>query len=116
MPDMQILHQLQQHHIQIQQQQQQQQQQSTQQQHANAQQLPPNTLNDATVQDPLYNFTDVYLITKYMDTNLRAIIKSEQVLSPKHVEYIMYQILLGVRYMHSANILHRDLVRCFFLF
>jgi mitogen-activated protein kinase 1/3 len=44
-----------------------------------------------------------------MEADLRDILESNQELSELHVQYFMYQILLAVSYMHSADVLHRDL-------
>lgn len=55
-------------------------------------------------------FDDVYLVTELMDTDLGQIIKSSQPLSNEHVQYFIYQILRGLLYIHSANVVHRDLV------
>lgn len=46
-----------------------------------------------------------------METDLSEIIKSKQPLESKHVKYFLYQIISGVKHMHDANIIHRDLVR-----
>ncbi|KAG2382799.1 hypothetical protein C9374_004766 [Naegleria lovaniensis] len=54
-------------------------------------------------------FKDVYIVTDLMETDLRQIIKSDQKLSEEHVQYFVYQILRALKYMHSANVLHRDL-------
>eukprot|EP00981_Chlorochromonas_danica_P010102 scaffold3044_cov176-Ochromonas_danica.AAC.20 len=51
----------------------------------------------------------IYMIFDYADTDLSKIIKSNQFLSEEHVQFILYQILDGVRYIHSANVIHRDL-------
>lgn len=59
---------------------------------------------------PSYNeFRDIYLISELMDTDLHLIIKSEQELTDKHVQYLMYGILRGLKCIHSANVLHRDI-------
>lgn len=54
-------------------------------------------------------FSDVYIISDLMDTDLHQIIASPQALSNAHVQYFLYQLLRGVKYLHSASILHRDL-------
>jgi mitogen-activated protein kinase 1/3 len=42
-----------------------------------------------------------------MDADLRDFLVTGQQLSDKHVQYIMFQLLSGVAYMHSAGIVHR---------
>ncbi|KAK4751394.1 hypothetical protein SAY87_004876 [Trapa incisa] len=55
------------------------------------------------------SFNDVYLVYELMDTDLHNIIKSSQALSNDHCQYFLFQLLRGLKYVHSANILHRDL-------
>ncbi|KAL9244347.1 hypothetical protein vseg_018133 [Gypsophila vaccaria] len=54
-------------------------------------------------------FTDVYIATELMDTDLHQIIRSNQNLSEEHCQYFLYQLLRGLKYIHSANVIHRDL-------
>jgi len=54
-------------------------------------------------------FKDIFIITDLMDTDLHRIIRSSQGLSDDHVRYFTYQILRGLKYIHSANVMHRDL-------
>jgi mitogen-activated protein kinase 1/3 len=44
-----------------------------------------------------------------MDSDLRSIIRSNQELSDQNIQYFLYQILRGLKYIHSSNVLHRDL-------
>ncbi|KZT27846.1 Pkinase-domain-containing protein, partial [Neolentinus lepideus HHB14362 ss-1] len=41
--------------------------------------------------------------------DLHQIIKSGQILTNEHVQYFLYQILRGMKYIHSASVVHRDL-------
>ncbi|XP_039004351.1 mitogen-activated protein kinase 3-like [Hibiscus syriacus] len=55
------------------------------------------------------DFADVYIALELMDTDLHQIIRSNQSLSEEHCQYFLYQILRGLKYIHSANVIHRDL-------
>lgn len=54
-------------------------------------------------------YTDIYIITELMETDLHRVIYSKQDLSEDHIQYFIYQVLRGLLFMHSANIIHRDL-------
>eukprot|EP00760_Papus_ankaliazontas_P027421 PhM_4_TR3330/c0_g1_i1/m.84184/K20535/MPK1_2; mitogen-activated protein kinase 1/2 len=54
-------------------------------------------------------FEDVYFASAAYDTDLHQIIKSKQALTDDHFQYFMYQTLAGLKYIHSAGVLHRDL-------
>ncbi|GLT79677.1 hypothetical protein SLA2020_511570 [Shorea laevis] len=55
------------------------------------------------------NFNDVYIVFELMDTDLHQIIRSNQQLADDHCRYFLYQVLRGLKYVHSAHVLHRDL-------
>ena len=57
----------------------------------------------------LEDFNDVYLVTDLMETDLHRIIYSKQKLSIDHAQYFIYQVLRGLKYIHSCRVLHRDL-------
>jgi serine/threonine protein kinase len=44
-----------------------------------------------------------------METDLHRIIYSRQPLTIDHIQYFVYQLLRGLKYIHSSNVLHRDL-------
>ncbi|GAX10790.1 mitogen-activated protein kinase 1/3 [Fistulifera solaris] len=64
--------------------------------------MPPNV-------QYLEDFRDVYLVTDLMETDLHRIIYSKQKLSIDHVQYFVYQVLRGLKYIHSCRVIHRDL-------
>ena len=56
-------------------------------------------------------FKDLYIILDLMETDLASVIKSPQPLSDDHVQFFLYQVLRGVKFLHTATpaITHRDL-------
>src|SRR5579862_6061371 len=56
-----------------------------------------------------HNFDSVYLYIELLEADLHAIIRSGQPLTDAHYQSFIYQVLCGLKYIHSANVLHRDL-------
>jgi serine/threonine protein kinase len=54
------------------------------------------------------NDKDLYLIFEFMETDLHAVIRAN-ILEEVHKQYIMHQLFKALRYMHSAQLLHRDI-------
>uniref|UniRef100_A0A2I2ZEZ1 mitogen-activated protein kinase n=1 Tax=Gorilla gorilla gorilla TaxID=9595 RepID=A0A2I2ZEZ1_GORGO len=48
------------------------------------------------------------LNSEYMETDLANVLEQGPLLE-EHARFFMYQLLLGLKYIHSANVLHRDL-------
>nr|APS85781.1 c-Jun N-terminal kinase [Brachionus koreanus] len=64
-------------------------------------------LNAFTPQKTVDEFTDVYLVMELMDANLCQVIQME--LDHERISYLLYQMLCGIKHLHSAGIIHRDL-------
>ncbi len=54
-------------------------------------------------------FAEVYVVFDLMETDLAVIIRSSQVLLDKHIQFFMFQLLLGLQYLQEKGIVHRDL-------
>ncbi|XP_022955091.1 mitogen-activated protein kinase 9-like [Cucurbita moschata] len=54
-------------------------------------------------------FKDIYLVFELMKTDLHHVIKENNDLSAKQHKFFLYQLLSGLKYIHAANVLHRDL-------
>ena len=58
---------------------------------------------------PDTSLDDLYLVFEFADTDLKKLIESNQFLSLLHIKTFLYQLLLGLKYIHSANVIHRDI-------
>jgi mitogen-activated protein kinase 15 len=57
---------------------------------------------------PAENDKDIYMTFEYMETDLHAVIRAG-ILEPVHKQYVIYQLLKALNFMHTGNILHRDM-------
>lgn len=54
-------------------------------------------------------FKDIYVVFELMETDLHQVIKANDDLTPEHHQFFLYQMLRGLKYIHSAKVFHRDL-------
>lgn len=59
--------------------------------------------------DMLQGSEEIYLIFGCMDASLHDVIHSKQPLDTVHSQWFLFQLLSGLKYIHNANVIHRDL-------
>ncbi|NWR17384.1 MK08 kinase, partial [Emberiza fucata] len=61
----------------------------------------------AVLSDYSFFFYVSYIVMELMDANLCQVIQME--LDHERMSYLLYQMLCGIKHLHSAGIIHRDL-------
>uniref|UniRef100_A0A5B7AB72 mitogen-activated protein kinase n=1 Tax=Davidia involucrata TaxID=16924 RepID=A0A5B7AB72_DAVIN len=54
-------------------------------------------------------FRDIYVVFELMESDLHQVIKANDDLTAEHYQFFLYQLLRGLKYIHTANVFHRDL-------
>lgn len=54
-------------------------------------------------------FRDIYVVFELMESDLHQVIKANDDLTQDHHRFFLYQMLRALKYMHTANVYHRDL-------
>ena len=54
------------------------------------------------------NNKDLYIIMDYLEADLHTVIRAN-ICEDRHRKFIAYQLLKGLKYIHSASVIHRDL-------
>lgn len=55
------------------------------------------------------SFKDIYVVFELMESDLHQVIKANDDLTPEHYQFFLYQLLRALKYIHTANVFHRDL-------
>eukprot|EP00928_Gymnodinium_smaydae_P036241 TRINITY_DN25349_c0_g1_i1.p1 TRINITY_DN25349_c0_g1~~TRINITY_DN25349_c0_g1_i1.p1 ORF type:complete len:493 (-),score=72.96 TRINITY_DN25349_c0_g1_i1:307-1785(-) len=63
-------------------------------------------IQDIFMLSPLQEFSDLYIVSELMAASLADVLRSEQVLEEEHLQIFFYQILRGMKYVHSAGVIH----------
>ncbi|XP_016665685.1 mitogen-activated protein kinase 17-like isoform X2 [Gossypium hirsutum] len=54
-------------------------------------------------------FKDIFVVFELMESDLHHVIKINDDLTPEHHQFFLYQLLRGLKYIHTAHVFHRDL-------
>jgi mitogen-activated protein kinase 1/3 len=66
-------------------------------------------LYDLVVPHDLHAFDELYVVMEICDSDLKKLCRTDVTLSPLHINTLLYNLLVGLKYLHSAGIYHRDL-------
>ncbi|XP_042030698.1 mitogen-activated protein kinase 15-like [Salvia splendens] len=55
------------------------------------------------------DFKDIYVVFELMESDLHQVIKANDDLTHEHHRFFLYQMLRALKFMHTANVFHRDL-------
>ena len=59
--------------------------------------------------DDLSSFQQLYIVMEYMQSDLKKLIRSSLYLEVFHIQKIMHNLLVAVKYLHDSSVLHRDI-------
>jgi len=54
-------------------------------------------------------FDCIYLVLEYAQSDIKKLVKSAIHLQKIHIQKLIYNLLVGLKYTHSAGVLHRDI-------
>jgi serine/threonine protein kinase len=54
-------------------------------------------------------FQDIYVVFELMESDLHQVIRANDDLTAEHYQFFLYQLLRALKYIHAANVFHRDL-------
>lgn len=66
-------------------------------------------LHDLIIPEDLLKFDELYIVLEIADSDLKKLFKTPIFLTEQHVKTILYNLLLGEKFIHESGIIHRDL-------
>ena len=66
-------------------------------------------IRDYIIPCDLHSFDDLYIVMDITDSDLKQLLQADVFLEPIHVNTLLYNLLVGLRYLHSADMCHRNL-------
>lgn len=71
----------------------------------------PNVVKLYEILEPsdLKSFDCIYLVMEYAQSDIKKLVKSAIHLQMVHVQKLVYNLIVGLKHIHSADVLHRDM-------
>jgi len=66
-------------------------------------------LYDIVAPSEMKTFNELYIVMEICDSDLKKLCRTDVTLTPLHINTLLYNLLVGLKYLHSAGIYHRDL-------
>lgn len=64
---------------------------------------------DIVAPSNIHTFDELYMVMEICDSDLKKLCRTDVTLTPLHINTLLYNLLVGLKYLHSAGIYHRDL-------
>ncbi|EPT32431.1 cell-cycle-associated protein kinase MAPK, putative [Toxoplasma gondii ME49] len=64
---------------------------------------------DIVIPKDVEKFDELYVVLEIADSDFKKLFRTPVYLTELHIKTLLYNLLVGVKYVHSAGILHRDL-------
>lgn len=64
---------------------------------------------DIVAPSSISSFDELYMVMEICDSDLKKLCRTDVTLTPLHINTLLYNLLVGLKYLHSAGIYHRDL-------
>ena len=56
-----------------------------------------------------FQYYSLFIVSILTEADLHNVIRKGNILKDTHKRYVMYQLLKAMKYLHSANVIHRDM-------
>eukprot|EP00388_Colpodella_angusta_P019737 GDKJ01049364.1.p1 GENE.GDKJ01049364.1~~GDKJ01049364.1.p1 ORF type:complete len:643 (+),score=174.32 GDKJ01049364.1:68-1996(+) len=66
-------------------------------------------LIDMIIPDPADVFDEIYLVLEIADSDFKKLFRAQVHLTEPHIKTLLYNMLVGLKYIHACGVLHRDI-------